>query len=124
MDVNKDADLNDEQVASERAEAESEADSKAEGTADSKADAKADAKAAKPVAKKITKKSKDKKAVRIGSPRWVVPTMLALFGIGLLWIIVYYIAPSAPGIVNLGAWNVLIGFVLISLGFVVSTRWK
>ena len=72
--------------------------------------------------KKTSKKSK--KPVRVGSPRWIVPTMLALFGIGLLWIIVYYIAPDAPGIGGLGAWNVLIGFVLISLGFVVSTRWK
>lgn len=77
---------------------------------------------AKSAPKKQTKK--DKTPVRIGSARWVVPTMLALFGIGLLWIIVYYIAPGAPGLVSLGAWNVLIGFVLISLGFVVSTQWK
>ncbi|MFZ1362482.1 MAG: cell division protein CrgA [Candidatus Nanopelagicales bacterium] len=74
--------------------------------------------------KKDKKAKKDKKPVRIGSPRWVVPTMLALFGIGLLWIIIYYIVPTAPGIGTLGAWNVLGGFILISLGFVVSTQWK
>lgn len=74
-------------------------------------------------AKKASKNAK-KKAVRIGSPRWVVPLMLALFGIGLLWIIAYYIVPDVPPFVTLGAWNVLVGFVLISLGFVVSTQWK
>ncbi len=75
-------------------------------------------------AKETKKEKKNKKPVRVGSPRWVVPTMLALFGIGLLWIIIYYIVPTAPGISALGAWNVLIGFVLISFGFVVSTQWK
>lgn len=86
---------------------------------------KADRDEASAAKKQREKKPKDKKkAVRIGSPRWVVPTMLALFGIGLLWIIVYYIVPTAPGISTLGAWNVLIGFVLISIGFVVSTKWK
>lgn len=74
--------------------------------------------------KEAKQDKKDKKPVRIGSPRWVVPTMLALFGIGLLWIIIYYIVPTAPFIGTLGAWNVLGGFILISLGFVVSTQWK
>lgn len=68
--------------------------------------------------------STNKKAVRIGSPRWVAPTMLTLFGLGLLWIIAYYIAPEAPLLKDLTYWNVVGGFVLIGLGFVVSTKWK
>lgn len=68
--------------------------------------------------------STKKKPVRIGSPRWVVPTMLGCFGIGLLWIIVYYIAPDAPFLKDLSYWNVVIGFVFIAIGFVVSTKWK
>lgn len=82
------------------------------------------AKAKEKAAAKEKTKAKNKKPVRIGSPRWVVPLMLALFGIGLLWIIVYYIVPDAPFMASLSYWNVAIGFVLISLGFVVSTKWK
>lgn len=80
--------------------------------------AKANAKA------KITKKKSDKKAMRIGSPSWVAPLMIAFFGIGLLWIVAYYIAPDAPFLKDLTYWNVVIGFALIACGFVVSTKWK
>lgn len=67
---------------------------------------------------------KSKKAVQIGSPRWVVPAMLTCFGLGLLWIVAYYIAPDAPVLKDLTYWNVVIGFVLIGVGFVISTKWK
>lgn len=65
-----------------------------------------------------------RKAVRIGSPRWVAPLMVTLFAVGLLWIVAWYIAPDAPLLGDLGAWNVAIGFGLIGVGFVVSTKWK
>lgn len=67
---------------------------------------------------------KKKKPIKLDSPRWVAPLMIALFVIGLLWVVVYYIAPQAPLIESLGAWNVAIGFALIGFGFVVSTKWK
>ena len=65
-----------------------------------------------------------RKAVRIGSPRWIAPLMVACFVIGLLWIVAYYVAPNAPVLGDLSYWNVLIGFGFIAVGFVVSTRWK
>jgi hypothetical protein len=65
-----------------------------------------------------------KSAVKIGSPRWVAPLMVTFFLLGLLWIVVYYIAPDAPFLASLSYWNVVIGFVLIGFGFVVSTKWK
>ena len=65
-----------------------------------------------------------KKAVQIGSPRWVAPLMVTFFVLGLLWIVIYYIAPDAPFIGDLSYWNVVIGFVLIGFGFIVSTKWK
>lgn len=68
--------------------------------------------------------SAKKKPVRIGSPRWVAPAMLACFGIGLLWIVVYYIIPDAPFFQALTYWNIAIGFVFIGIGFVISTKWK
>jgi hypothetical protein len=66
------------------------------------------------------------KRVRIGSARWVAPTMVTLFVIGLAYIVVYYIAgPDIPVMRDLSPLiNVVIGFGFIGAGFVVSTRWK
>jgi hypothetical protein len=65
-----------------------------------------------------------RKAVKIGSPPWVAPLMVGLFVVGLLWVCAWYIAPDAPILSDLGFWNLVGGFVLIGLGFVVSTKWK
>lgn len=68
----------------------------------------------------------ERKVARLGSPRWVPVLMSALFIIGLLWIVVFYIAGSdIPVMKNISAFvNVLIGFVFIGAGFIVSTRWR
>jgi hypothetical protein len=58
------------------------------------------------------------------SPRWWVPLMLTCFLLGLLWIVVYYLAPTAPIFVELGQWNMAVGFGLIMTGFALSTRWR
>ncbi len=58
------------------------------------------------------------------SPVWLVPLMLTFFGIGLAWVVVYYLAPSAPFIASLGGWNMAIGFGFIMVGFVLATRWR
>lgn len=70
------------------------------------------------------KAKKKPKPVRLDSPRWLVPLMLALFGIGLIWIVVYYVAPDAPFVKTLGWWNVVIGFAFLAGGFIASTKWK
>jgi hypothetical protein len=57
--------------------------------------------------------------------RWIAPAMMTLFVVGLLWIVVYYIAGQDIGVMNsLGNWNLLIGFALIVGGFILSTQWK
>lgn len=58
------------------------------------------------------------------SPAWLVPLMLVCFGLGLAWVVVYYLAPSAPVVSDLGGWNMAIGFGLILTGFALSTRWR
>ncbi|GGQ24812.1 cell division protein CrgA [Streptosporangium sandarakinum] len=58
------------------------------------------------------------------SPRWLAPVMVASWIIGILWIAVYYVAPTAPLIGALGNWNLFIGFVFIIFGVVLSTRWR
>ena len=63
-------------------------------------------------------------AVRVGNPRWLVPVMLAAFVIGLLWIVIYYVSQTSYPISAIGGWNMLVGFGLILVGFVLAMRWR
>ncbi len=57
--------------------------------------------------------------------RWIAPLMLAMFLIGLVYIVVYYLAGSnIPFMESLGNWNILVGFAFIGVGFGLATRWK
>jgi predicted anti-sigma-YlaC factor YlaD len=59
------------------------------------------------------------------SPRWYAAVMVALMLVGLLWIVVYYVAgDQIPVMVSLGAWNFAIGFGLMVAGLVMSMRWR
>ncbi len=59
------------------------------------------------------------------SPRWLAPLMLVLFGLGILWLVVYYLSEGdMPVAGELGAWNLLVGFGFIIAGFVLSTQWR
>ena len=54
---------------------------------------------------------------------FVVWTILLI--IGLLWIVVYYVAGAdIPGVSTLGNWNLMVGMGLVVAGFLVFTRWK
>ncbi len=72
----------------------------------------------------------DRNPVKIGSAPWVAPTRVTLFVVGLLWIVVFYIAGADIPIMNSigGAYNalvnVLIGFSFITAGFIISTKWR
>jgi hypothetical protein len=56
--------------------------------------------------------------------------MFGFMLLGLAWIITYYVteaqyplgAATAP--LNLSNWNILIGFGIAMVGFMMSTRWK
>lgn len=58
------------------------------------------------------------------SPRWLAPVMVSLFVMGLLWIVVFYISSTAYPIPGIGAWNMLVGFGFIGIGFSLATRWQ
>lgn len=60
---------------------------------------------------------------KVGSSRWLAPTMVACFLIGLVWLIVYYVTSTAYPIPGIGPWNLGIGFVWIMAGFGLATRW-
>ena len=58
------------------------------------------------------------------SPVWLAPLMLALFGIGVLWLVVFYITQGdMPFVSGLENWNLLVGFGFIIAGFGLSTQW-
>jgi Cell division protein CrgA len=68
------------------------------------------------------------------NPSWFAPVMFGFMLLGLIWIIVFYVTgaqyPLGSGLVNvapalnLGNWNILIGFGIMMVGFIMSTRWK
>jgi uncharacterized membrane-anchored protein len=68
----------------------------------------------------------ERKTARIGSPSWLPPTMVALFVIGLAWIVVYYIAGASIPFMNAmpPLANVGIGFAFLAGGFVLATKWR
>jgi hypothetical protein len=59
------------------------------------------------------------------SPVWLAPLMLVLFGIGIAWLVVFYVTESKmPVVGDLGNVNLAIGFGFIILGFGLSTQWR
>ncbi len=60
---------------------------------------------------------------KLESPRWLAPVMVANFIFGLIWIVVFYISGTAYPIPGIGAWNMLVGFGFVGIGFSLATRW-
>ena len=58
------------------------------------------------------------------SPVWVPGLMLALFAIGIVWLVVFYIDGDGNLPVNIGNGNLLVGFGFIVAGFGVATQWR
>lgn len=58
------------------------------------------------------------------SPFWVAPLMLTLFGLGVLWLVVFYISQQRYPVEALGNGNLLVGFAFIIGGFGLSTQWR
>jgi len=60
-----------------------------------------------------------------GTRDWVPYVFVPLGLLGVLWLLVYYVAGNrVPGMDVLGNWNFLIGIALIASAFIVSTAWK
>jgi hypothetical protein len=59
------------------------------------------------------------------SPVWLAPLMLVLFGIGILWLVVFYVTqPDMPVFDGLGNGNLAVGFGFIIAGFGLATQWR
>ncbi len=75
-------------------------------------------------------KKGERKVAKIGSPTWLAPAMVACFVIGLIYIVIFYVAGAQIPVMNSiggqanGLVNVGIGFGFIIVGFILSTKWK
>ena len=53
------------------------------------------------------------------NPVWFTPMIL-----GLLWVIVFYLSNQALPIPGIAGWNLVIGFGIAFIGFLMTTRWR
>ncbi|GAA2945729.1 cell division protein CrgA [Streptomyces enissocaesilis] len=68
--------------------------------------------------------AKQATSIKLTNRSWVAPVMLALFLIGLAWIVVFYVTEGGLPVESLENWNIVVGFGFIAAGFGVSTQWK
>lgn len=58
------------------------------------------------------------------NPVWFKPVMFGFMLVGLVWIIVFYISQGTLPIASIEAWNILVGFGIAFIGFLMTTRWR
>lgn len=63
------------------------------------------------------------------NPTWYKVLMFGSMVLGLLWILIFYISsaryPMGSAVeINIGNWNILVGFAIAMVGFIMTTRWK
>ncbi len=57
------------------------------------------------------------------SPSWYPWVFSLIMIVGLIWAVVYYLTGNYP-ILHIGAWNLVIAFVTILVGFAMTMAWK
>jgi len=59
------------------------------------------------------------------NPVWFKPIMFGFMLVGLVWIIVFYVSGGTQlPIPQLGSGNILVGFGIMFVGFLMTTRWR
>lgn len=58
------------------------------------------------------------------NPVWFKPVMIGFMLLGLVWVLVYYLSGSLYPIPGIEGWNLLIGFGIAFIGFLMTTRWR
>ncbi|WP_159500942.1 cell division protein CrgA [Microbacterium sp. 18062] len=58
------------------------------------------------------------------NPVWFKPIMIGLMLIGLVWVLVFYLSGMQFPIPGIDAWNLVIGFGIAFVGFLMTTRWR
>lgn len=76
------------------------------------------------IRKKRAKESDTRPIAGGQSPAWWPVVMVTLMIIGLLWVVTFYLTQQQYPIPNLGNWNLGIGFAVIMVGFLMTSRWR
>lgn len=83
---------------------------------------------ASPIKQAAAVATKKRKARAVRDPEanapWFKPIMFGFMLLGLLWILVYYISNGTVPVRELGPGNVLAGFGIMFIGFLMATNWK
>lgn len=58
------------------------------------------------------------------NPAWFKPIMVGLMLLGLAWVLVYYLSSGQFPVPGLDTWNLVIGFGIAFIGFLMTTRWR
>jgi len=58
------------------------------------------------------------------NPVWFKPIMLGLMVIGLIWVMVFYLSNMQFPVPGIGGWNLVIGFGIAFIGFLMTIRWR
>jgi hypothetical protein len=58
------------------------------------------------------------------NPVWFKPVMFGFMIVGLAWVIVFYVSQGTLPVPTLSSWNILIGFGIMFVGFLMTTRWR
>lgn len=58
------------------------------------------------------------------NPVWYKAVMFGLMIVGLIWIITFYISEGLLPIRDWGSWNIVAGFGIAIVGFLMTTRWR
>ena len=59
------------------------------------------------------------------NPVWFKPVMVGFLLLGLVWVMVCYLTPNgALPIPGIGGWNIVIGFGIAFIGFLMTMRWR
>ncbi len=58
------------------------------------------------------------------NPVWFKPIMLGLMVIGLVWVMVFYLSNTQLPIPGIGGWNLVVGFGIAFIGFLMTIRWR
>ncbi len=69
--------------------------------------------------------TKKRSNVLLENRAWVPPTFITVGLLGVLWLIVYYLAGyMIPFMATLGPWNLVIGMGMMAASFAIATLWK
>jgi hypothetical protein len=72
----------------------------------------------------VERSAEQRSDAKAPNPVWFKPLMFGFMLIGLIWIIVFYVSGSNFPVPTLGTWNILIGFGIMFVGFLMTTRWR